>query len=83
MKNDDLRIGTDDLDLDHLDDFDAPRRGVPKQKPRGKNWLAYQIALGIILGGCALWLMGAVASFVAAKVLLGQLQVTFPGFGKP
>jgi hypothetical protein len=83
----DLHDRADRLDLHGRDrplgrdDFDRQPRRL-SGKPRSVNWLAYQIALGIILGGCTLWVLGAVAEFVVAKFVLSQIQVSFPGFGR-
>lgn len=68
MRNDELKP-----DLEDLDTF--VRRPQPL---RSKNWLAYQIALGIIIGGSALACLDAVTSFFAAKLLMHQVQVQFP-----
>ncbi|WP_407316135.1 hypothetical protein [Pseudomonas sp. nanlin1] len=68
--NDDLRAEPD---------LDQPAVFKPRRKPRSKNWLAYQIALGIILGGSVLWTLATLISFAAARLLLGQWQVTVPG----
>lgn len=46
-----------------------------KEEPR----LAYEIALGIIIGGAVLWTMGEVASFIEAKLMMQQLQIRFGG----
>lgn len=68
MKDDELKP-----DLDDLDTF--VRR---PQASRSKNWLAYQIALGIIIGGSVLACLDAITSFVAAKLLMHQVQVQLP-----
>lgn len=75
---DDLRAEPD-LDLD-LDD-DRVYRPAPR-KTRSANWLAWQIALGIIVGGCVLWTLDLAASLVASKFMLGQLQIGVPGFSR-
>ncbi|WPO97704.1 hypothetical protein SFA35_13635 [Pseudomonas sp. HR96] len=78
---DQLRAEPDrDLDLDHLDLHDdrGLRPGL-RHKPRSANWLAWQIALGIVVGGSALWVLGALVSLVTAKLMLGDLQISVPG----
>lgn len=75
MKDNDLRADTDDQD-----DFDTYRAG-PRQKPRGPNWLAHQVALGIVMGGCVLWVLQAIANFIQAKMILHQMQVILPSLG--
>lgn len=69
-----------DLDLDLDDDrvYPPAARGAYR-KPRSANWLAWQIALGIVVGGSILWVLGATVSFVVAKFMLGQLQIGVPG----
>ena len=74
---DDLRA-----ELDH-DDHERVRVPLkPRRKPRGKNWLAWQIALGIVVGGCTLWILDVAANYILAKVLMGQLQLMLPGVGR-
>lgn len=65
MKNDDLRA-----DRDELDHF------IPRQQKREKS-LVLQVALGVFLGGLALWLVQLAATTLAAKFMLGTL--TFGG----
>jgi hypothetical protein len=66
MKNDNLHA-----DRDELDHF-APR----SQAKRG-NGLVWQVALGVFLGGLALWLVQLVATSLYAKLMLGT--ITFGG----
>lgn len=65
MKNDDLRA-----DRDELDHF------IPRPPKRQKS-LVLQVALGVFLGGLALWLVQLAATSLAAKFLMGTL--TFGG----
>ncbi|WP_213879290.1 hypothetical protein [Pseudomonas sp. dw_358] len=81
---DNLRADLDhelDLDLDDERGYQPTQRGAWR-KPRSANWLAWQIALGIVVGGSVLWIVGATASYVAAKFMLGQLQIGVPGLNR-
>ena len=66
MREDELRA-----DRDPLDDF------VQRPKAKGKNWLAYQIALGIIIGGTVLMAIEALGSLLMAKAVLSSLHLNF------
>jgi hypothetical protein len=50
-----------------------PQRAKPQRR------LAYEIALGILLGGVGLWLLQLLAGLIAAKLMLGQIQLHLPG----
>jgi hypothetical protein len=50
---------------------------LPRAKPQRR--LAYEIALGILLGGVGLWLLQALTGLIAAKLLLQQIQLHLPG----
>ena len=65
MKNDNLRA-----DRDELESY-TPRT----QNKRSSSGLVWQIALGVFLGGMALWLVQLAATSLAAKFMLGT--VTF------
>jgi hypothetical protein len=65
MKNDNLRA-----DRDELESY-TPRT----QNKRSSIGLVWQIALGVFLGGMALWLVQLAATSLAAKLMLGT--VTF------
>jgi len=65
MKNDDLRADRDELE--HY---------LPRSQKREKS-LVLQIALGVFLGGLALWLVQLAATSLMAKLMLGTL--TFGG----
>lgn len=64
MRHDDLRADRDELEY------------FPRQQKREKN-LTLQIALGVFLGGLALWLVQLAATSLAAKFMLGTF--TFGG----
>jgi hypothetical protein len=49
----------------------------PRSKPQRR--LAYEIALGIILGGSGLWLLHLLSGLIAAKFMLQQIQLHLPG----
>jgi hypothetical protein len=66
MKNDHLRA-----DRDEIDSF------TPRTQAKRGNGLVWQIALGVFLGGLALWLVQLAATSLAAKLMLGT--VTFGG----
>ncbi len=66
MRNDDLDLRAD---RDELHDY-APRAPQPK---RQKN-LVSQVALGVFLGGLALWLVQLGATALMAKLAMGTLQ---------
>ncbi|PYY88007.1 hypothetical protein DNK59_10080 [Pseudomonas sp. TKO26] len=65
MKNDDLRADRDELE--HY---------RPRSQKREKS-LVLQIALGVFLGGLALWLVQLAATSLMTKLMLGTL--TFGG----
>ncbi|TVT79098.1 hypothetical protein [Pseudomonas sp. H3(2019)] len=67
MKNDDLRADRDE-DLDHF---------VPRPQSKRSSGLVWQVALGVFLGGLALWLVQLAATSLYAKLLLGTF--TFGG----
>jgi hypothetical protein len=62
MKNDNLRA-----DRDELDSF------IPRTQAKRSSGLVWQIALGVFLGGMALWLVQLAATALAAKLMLGTL----------
>ena len=66
MRNDDLDLRAD---RDELHDY-TPR--APQAK-RQKN-LVLQVALGVFLGGLALWLVQLGATAIMAKLAMGTLQ---------
>ena len=55
------------------DDNIRPSRAKPQRR------LAYEIALGIILGGVGLWLLQLLGGLLAANLMLGQIQWHLPG----
>ena len=67
MRNDDLDLRAD---RDELHDY-APR--APQAK-RQKS-LVLQVALGVFLGGLALWLVQLGATAIMAKLAMGTFQV--------
>lgn len=62
MKYDNLRA-----DRDELDSF------IPRTQAKRNSGLVWQIALGVFLGGMALWLVQLAATAIAAKLMLGTL----------
>ncbi|NMZ33770.1 hypothetical protein [Pseudomonas proteolytica] len=66
MRNDDLHLRADRDELDHF----TPR--TPQAK-RQKS-LVLQVALGVFLGGLALWLVQLGATALMAKLAMGTLQ---------
>ncbi|WP_340051912.1 hypothetical protein [Pseudomonas proteolytica] len=66
MRNDDLDLRADRDELDHF----TPR--TPQAK-RQKS-LVLQVALGVFLGGLALWLVQLGATALMAKLAIGTLQ---------
>lgn len=50
----------------------SPRR--QKSQPR----LAYEIALGIVIGGLVLMAVDAIGSYVAMRLVVNQVQIQFP-----
>lgn len=49
-----------------------------RKPPRAREpRLAYEIALGIIIAGVVLWVLEAIASYIAARIMLEQLQFYF------
>ncbi|NVZ71759.1 hypothetical protein [Pseudomonas costantinii] len=66
MRNDDLDLRAD---RDELDDY-TPR--APQTK-RQKS-LVLQVALGVFLGGLALWLVQLGATALMTKLAMGTLQ---------
>ena len=59
------------------DEYDTRPQRAPRGKPERR--LAYEIALGIILGGVGLWLLNAGALWLMAKFMLQNLQLQLPG----
>ncbi len=59
------------------DEYDTRPQRTPRGKPERR--LAYEIALGIILGGVGLWLLNAGALWLMAKFMLQGLQLHLPG----
>ena len=66
MRNDDLDLRADRDELDHF----TPRAPQPKRQKS----LVLQVALGVFLGGLALWLVQLGASALIAKLAMGTLQ---------
>jgi acyl-coenzyme A thioesterase PaaI-like protein len=46
-----------------------------KKEPR----LAYEIALGIVIGGVTLWMLEAIAGLIAMQFALHQIKINFGG----
>ncbi len=59
------------------DEYDTRPQRTKRGKPERR--LAYEIALGIILGGVGLWLLNAGALWLMAKFMLQGLQLHLPG----
>ena len=66
MRNDDLDLRADRDELDHF------TQRTPQAK-RQKS-LVLQVALGVFLGGLALWLVQLGATALMAKLAMGTLQ---------
>ena len=66
MRNDDLDLRAD---RDELDDFTPRAPQVKRQKS-----LVLQVALGVFLGGLALWLVQLGAGALMAKLAMGTFQ---------
>ncbi|MFO2465724.1 hypothetical protein OOJ96_20340 [Pseudomonas sp. 15FMM2] len=66
MRNDDLNLRADRDELEHF----SPR--TPQAK-RQKN-LVVQVALGVFLGGLALWLVQLGATALMARLAMSTLQ---------
>ena len=66
MRNDDLDLRAD---RDELHDY-APRA----QQPKRQRSLVLQVALGVFLGGLALWLVQLGATAIMAKLAMGTFQ---------
>ncbi|WP_350616706.1 hypothetical protein [Pseudomonas sp. HY7a-MNA-CIBAN-0227] len=66
MKNDDMDLHADRDELDHF----TPR----PQHAKGQKSLVLQVALGVFLGGLALWLVQLAATSLMAKLAMGTLQ---------
>ncbi len=49
---------------------------VPRKAPERR--LAYEIAIGIIIGGSVLSLAQMVGDLIMAKTILNQVQITLP-----
>ena len=52
---------------------------VPSRTIRKEPRLAYEIALGIIIAGVVLMAIDAIGTYIAAKIMLNQVQIRFPG----
>lgn len=48
-------------------------------KKQPERRLAYEIAIGIIIGGITLWVLEGIASMIAMKLALNQVQIHFGG----
>ncbi|PIB57652.1 hypothetical protein [Pseudomonas sp. 2822-17] len=66
MRNDDLDLRAD---RDELHDY-TPRAPQPKRQKS----LVLQVALGVFLGGLALWLVQLGATAIMAKLAMGTFQ---------
>ncbi|MBO0496897.1 hypothetical protein [Pseudomonas sp. Marseille-Q1929] len=66
MRNDDLDLRAD---RDELDDYVPRAPQVKRQKS-----LVLQVALGVFLGGLALWLVQLGATTLMTKLAMGTLQ---------
>ena len=66
MRNDDLDLRAD---RDELHDY-VPRAPQPKRQKS----LVLQVALGVFLGGLALWLVQLAATAIMAKLAMGTFQ---------
>ena len=56
-----------------------PLRTSRGPQHKSERRLAYEIALGIILGGVGLWLLNTGAVWLMAKFMLQNLQLQLPG----
>lgn len=61
-----------------IDDLEEQRPYRSPRKARSENWLAYQVALGIIIGGSVLSLVQQIGDFILAKTILHQVQIALP-----
>ena len=66
MRNDDLDLRADRDELDHF----TPRTPPAKRQKS----LVLQVALGVFLGGLALWLVQLGGTALMAKLAMGTLQ---------
>lgn len=55
------------------EDEEQPARPAPKQ-PR----LAYEVAIGIVIGGCILWMLESIAAYITARIVMSQMQIQLP-----
>ncbi|NWB07380.1 hypothetical protein HX862_05675 [Pseudomonas sp. D5002] len=66
MRNDDLDLRADRDELDHF---------IPRPPPvKRQKSLVLQVALGVFLGGLALWLVQLGAGALMAKLAMGTFQ---------
>lgn len=49
----------------------------PAKRPQERR-LAYEIALGIVIGGCVLGVIELLANMLTAAVFMQQIKVTLP-----
>jgi hypothetical protein len=61
-------------EIDPEDEIEAYR---PARKQRSDYWLAYQIAIGIVIGGCVLSALETIGQMIAVKLALNHLQILF------
>ncbi|WLG37823.1 hypothetical protein [Pseudomonas rhodesiae] len=67
MRNDDLDLRADPDDMDPF-----PPRTI--HHPKREKSLVLQVALGVFLGGLALWLVQLGATAIMAKLAMGTFQ---------
>jgi|GEM_PF-216416 hypothetical protein len=67
MRNDDLDLRADPDDMDPF-----PPRAT--HHPKREKSLVLQVALGVFLGGLALWLVQLGATAIMAKLAMGTFQ---------
>ncbi len=55
------------------DEIRQPRPRAPERR------LAYEIAIGIIIGGVTLWVLEAIAGMIAMQFALNQIKINLGG----
>lgn len=56
------------------DDFEV----TPRARRQPERRLAYEIALGIVIGGSALSILGAIASLIIMRLMMSQVTLQIP-----
>ncbi|HIZ51964.1 MAG TPA: hypothetical protein IAA18_12900 [Candidatus Pseudomonas excrementavium] len=58
---------------------DEPIRPAGPSKAKAEPRLAYEIAIGIIIGGVTLWVLETLVNMITVQLAMNQIKIHFGG----